>query len=89
MRLDYRLYTLSVVFFVLTLVSAILTTGTNQTLWIIASGLLGILSLTSGFMQTPKTKIQINKLPLKSKPLKSTSEINQEEKFVPQNNTIN
>ena len=54
MRLDYILYILAVVFFVITITSAFLLTGTDQILWISASALLGILSLSLGFIQRPK-----------------------------------
>ena len=60
MRLDITLYTLAVVFFVITIASATLLAGTDQTLWIITSGLLGILSLSLGFIQRPRATTQIN-----------------------------
>lgn len=62
MRLDYVLYTLAVVFFVITITSAFLLTGTDQILWISASALLGILSLSLGFIQRPKPA-QTNRSP--------------------------
>ena len=60
MRLDITLYSLAVVFFVITIASAVLLAGTDQTLWILTSGLLGILSLSLGFIQRPRTTAQIN-----------------------------
>ena len=60
MRLDITLNSLAVVFFVITIASAVLLAGTDQTLWILTSGLLGILSLSLGFIQRPRTKAQIN-----------------------------
>ena len=60
MRLDITLNSLEVVFFVITIASAVLLAGTDQTLWILTSGLLGILSLSLGFIQRPRTKAQIN-----------------------------
>jgi len=58
MRLDYALFALAVVFFVITISSVIFLSGTDQTLWIIASGMLGILSLGLGFIQRPKPTAQ-------------------------------
>jgi predicted flap endonuclease-1-like 5' DNA nuclease len=63
MRLDITLYSLAVVFFVITIASAVLLAGTDQTLWILTSGLLGILSLSLGFIQRPRTTAQINQPP--------------------------
>ena len=60
MRLDITLYALAVVFFVITIASAFLLEGTDQTLWIITSGLLGILSLSLGFIQRPRVTTQVN-----------------------------
>jgi predicted flap endonuclease-1-like 5' DNA nuclease len=60
MRLDYTLYALAVVFFAITIVSAVSLTGTDQTIWIVTSGLLGILSLSLGFIQRPKSTTQTN-----------------------------
>jgi predicted flap endonuclease-1-like 5' DNA nuclease len=60
MRLDITLYSLAVVFFVITIASAVLLAGTDQTLWILTSGLLGILSLSLGIIQRPRTTAQIN-----------------------------
>ena len=62
MRLDYILYALAAVFFVITITSAFSLTGTDQILWILTSGLLGILSLSLGFIQRPKPA-QINQSP--------------------------
>ncbi len=62
MRLDYILYALAAVFFVITITSAFSLTGTDQILWILISGLLGILSLSLGFIQRPKPA-QINQSP--------------------------
>jgi len=62
MRLDYMLYALAAVFFVITITSAFSLTGTDQILWILTSGLLGILSLSLGFIQRPKP-VQINQSP--------------------------
>ncbi len=56
MRLDYTLYTLAVVFFIITAVSAVLLNGLNQLLWTIPSAAMGILSLGVGFSRKPKTQ---------------------------------
>ena len=61
MRLDYALYTLAAVFFVLAIIFAISLTGTDQTIWVVASSLLGILSLSLGFVKRPKSVEEINK----------------------------
>lgn len=54
MRIDYVLYTLAVVFFVVAVASAFFLTGTDQIIWTSTSALLGILSLSLGFIQRPK-----------------------------------
>jgi len=63
MRSDYTLYALAVVFFAITIVSAVSLTGTDQTIWIVTSGLLGILNLSLGFIQRPKSTTQTNQPP--------------------------
>jgi len=54
MRPDITLYVLAIVFFMIALLTIVLFEGTNQTLWLITSSLLGILSLSLGFVQKPK-----------------------------------
>lgn len=54
MRIDYVLYTLAVIFFVVAVASAFFLTGTDQIIWTSTSALLGILSLSLGFIQRPK-----------------------------------
>lgn len=55
MRLDVTFYILAIVFFMIALFSLVLLEGTNQLIWLVPTGLVGVLSLCIGFMQRPKT----------------------------------
>ena len=56
MRLDYTLYVLAVVFFIITATSFMLLTGINQTLWAFTSTALGAISIVAGMIQTRSLK---------------------------------
>ena len=86
MRLDYMLDALAAVFFVITITSVFSLTGTDQILWILTSGLLGILSLSLGFIQRPKPA-QINQSPTSATQPTETAKVEapkEEEKLPPQ-----
>src|SRR3990170_2896748 len=56
MRLDYTLYGLAALFFLITVVSAILVeTNETRSLWVVTTAVLGILSIGVGYYQRPKT----------------------------------
>ena len=57
MRLDISLYVLAIVFFMISLLSVVLLEGTMQTIWLIATVILGIVSLCLGFVQKPKNAV--------------------------------
>ena len=60
MRLDYTLYALATVFFLITIVSLVtpLIVETERNLWVLTTVVLGILSIGLGYSQRPKTKAQ-------------------------------
>jgi predicted flap endonuclease-1-like 5' DNA nuclease len=60
MRLDYTLYVLAAVFFLITIVSLVtsLIAETERNLWVVTTVVLGILSVGLGYTQRPKTEAQ-------------------------------
>jgi predicted flap endonuclease-1-like 5' DNA nuclease len=60
MRLDYTLYVLAAVFFLITTVSLVtsLIAETERNLWVVTTVVLGILSIGLGYTQRPKTEAQ-------------------------------
>ena len=60
MRLDYTLYVLAAVFFLITIVSLVtpLIVETERNLWVVTTVVLGILSAGLGYSQRPKTEAQ-------------------------------
>jgi predicted flap endonuclease-1-like 5' DNA nuclease len=56
MRLDHTLYVLAVVFFIITLTSFTLLSGTSRLLWVIASAALGAISAGLGFIHGQNSK---------------------------------
>jgi predicted flap endonuclease-1-like 5' DNA nuclease len=55
MRLDYTLYVLAAVFFLITAVSFVmLTEQPNRNLWVVTTVVLGLLSIGLGYYQRPK-----------------------------------
>jgi predicted flap endonuclease-1-like 5' DNA nuclease len=60
MRLDYTLYVLAALLFLITIVSLVtpLIAETERNLWVVTTAVLGILSIGLGYSQRPKTKAQ-------------------------------
>jgi predicted flap endonuclease-1-like 5' DNA nuclease len=58
MRLDYILYILAALLFLITAVSSIMLVETERNLWVVTTVVLGILSIGLGYSQRPKTKAQ-------------------------------
>jgi predicted flap endonuclease-1-like 5' DNA nuclease len=58
MRLDYTLYILAVIFFLITTVAAIALAATERSLWVVTTAVLGILSVGIGYYQRPKAKAE-------------------------------
>lgn len=62
MRLDYTLYALAVILFIITVVPFVAPivgeTPETQSVWVVASVVLGLLSLGLGYSQRPKTEAQ-------------------------------
>src|SRR4030066_1311494 len=57
MRLDYALYALAVVFFIVTAISLVLVAEqVQQSLWVVTTVVLGLFSLGLGYTQRPKAK---------------------------------
>ncbi|MBT0158562.1 hypothetical protein G4O51_01095 [Candidatus Bathyarchaeota archaeon A05DMB-2] len=56
MRLDYALYVLAVIFFFITIVSALMVMETERDLWVVSTVILGLFSLGLGYYVRPKTK---------------------------------
>jgi predicted flap endonuclease-1-like 5' DNA nuclease len=60
MRLDYALYALAVVFFLITAVSfAMLTEQTARNLWVVTTVVLGLFSVGLGYYERPKAKAAV------------------------------
>jgi predicted flap endonuclease-1-like 5' DNA nuclease len=58
MRLDYPLYALAAVFFIVTAVSLVLITEqVQQSLWVVTTVVLGLFSIGLGYTQRPKAKV--------------------------------
>jgi len=59
MRLDYTLYILAALFFVITAVSLVIQLEqTQKSLWVVTTVVLGLLSIGVGYYQRPKTPVQ-------------------------------
>jgi predicted flap endonuclease-1-like 5' DNA nuclease len=60
MRLDYTLYALAVVFFLITVVSFVMLTEqqNERNLWVVATVVLGLLSIGLGYYQRPKAIVE-------------------------------
>jgi len=60
MRLDYTLYVLAALLFIITVISLVtpLIAETERNLWVVTTVVLGILSVGLGYSQRPKTKAQ-------------------------------
>ena len=57
MRLDYTLYALAIVIFIITALSAVLVTAdTDKSIWIITTAVLGILFVIVGYYVRPQVK---------------------------------
>ena len=57
MRLDYAMYALAVVFFIVTAISLVLVAEqVPQSLWVVTTIVLGLFSIGLGYTQRPKTK---------------------------------
>jgi len=59
MRLDYTLYILAALFFIITVVALIVQLEqTEKSLWVVTTVVLGLLSIGLGYYQRPKTEAQ-------------------------------
>jgi predicted flap endonuclease-1-like 5' DNA nuclease len=59
MRLDYTLYILAALFFVITAVSLVVQLEqTQKSLWVVTTVVLGLMSIGVGYYQRPKTQAQ-------------------------------
>jgi len=59
MRLDYTLYIIAALFFVITAVSLVVQLEqTEKSLWVVTTVVLGLLSIGVGYYQRPKTQVQ-------------------------------
>jgi predicted flap endonuclease-1-like 5' DNA nuclease len=62
MRLDYALYVLAALLFIITIVPFVVSIGVETTetrsVWVVASVVLGLLSIGVGYSQRPKTEAQ-------------------------------
>jgi predicted flap endonuclease-1-like 5' DNA nuclease len=58
MRLDYTLYILAALLFLITAVSSIMLVEAERNLWVVTTVVLGILSIGLGYSQRPKTEAQ-------------------------------
>ena len=56
MRSDVTLYVVAAFFFVLTIASAVIFQQEERSLWMVSTAVIGILSLSLGVYQRPKTK---------------------------------
>jgi len=66
MRLDYTLYILAALLFLITIVSLVtpLIAETERNLWVVTTAVLGILSVGLGYSQRPKTEAQACQPPM-------------------------
>src|SRR3989304_4388986 len=61
MRLDYIMYALAVVFFIVTAVSLVLVAEqVQQSVWVVTTVVLGLFSIGLGYTQRPKSKATIS-----------------------------
>jgi predicted flap endonuclease-1-like 5' DNA nuclease len=59
MRLDYTLYILAALFFVITAVSLVIQLEqTQKSLWVVTTVVLGLMSIGVGYYQRPKAQVQ-------------------------------
>lgn len=56
MRLDYALYVLAAIFFLTTIVSALVVMESERDLWVVSTVILGLFSIGLGYYARPKTK---------------------------------
>jgi predicted flap endonuclease-1-like 5' DNA nuclease len=57
MRLDYILYVLAAALFTVTAISAVIIVESERSLWVVTTVVLGILSLSIGYIQRPNAKV--------------------------------
>ncbi len=69
MRLDYILYAVAAVFFIITAASlALVAEATQRSLWVVTTIVLGLFSLGLGYYQRPKTKTSPSEMPVTPQP---------------------
>lgn len=56
MRLDYALYVVATIFFLITIISALVVMGSERDLWVVSTVILGLFSIGLGYYMRPKTK---------------------------------
>ena len=70
MRSDYALYTVSIIFFILTAISYIALQATERAVWIVSTVVLGLLFIGLGYYQRPKIReIEISSITTPPEPL--------------------
>ena len=81
MRLDYTLYALAAVLFLITVVSFVMLTEQpdERSLWVVATVVLGLLSIGLGYYQRPKARVEARQ-PAVPIPQVTTVEAPKEEK---------
>ena len=57
MQLDYGLYIVAALLFIITVFSAVLIVEIERSLWVLTTALLGILALGLGFCQRPRATV--------------------------------
>ena len=84
MRSDYALYTVSIIFFILTAISYIALQATERAVWIVSTIVLGLLFIGLGYSQRPKTReIEISSIATPPEPLTTTESSSTEEMTSP------
>ena len=84
MRSDYALYTVSIIFFILTAISYIALQATERAVWIVSTVVLGLLFIGLGYSQRPKTReIEISSIATPPEPLTTTESSSTEEMTSP------
>lgn len=94
MRLDYALYVVAALFFILTVISAIIIVETERSLWVVTTVVLGMLSIGLGYYQRPRatSSTQVTAPPAsapaeplppatQTKPVQASAEVKIEEKI--------
>ncbi len=63
MRSDYALYTVAIIFFILTAIAAFALAESERPLWVVTTAILGFLFIGLGYSQRPKPKATTSEVP--------------------------